>query len=75
MPYLVTQVFLYLLYSLAGYKSLKNLPYLFFYLLHSALHMIKVQQMYITSVDKDVRTIKAFVGNNSTFVQLLIDKT
>lgn len=37
---------LYLLYSLAGYRSLKNLPYLFFYLLHSALHMIKVQQMF-----------------------------
>jgi gas vesicle protein len=37
--------------------------------------MTKVQQMYITSVQGDIRTIKAYVGNNSSFVQLLIDKT
>jgi gas vesicle protein len=56
-------------------KEIKRIGLKLWETLKIASEMTKVQQMYITSVDKDVRTIKAFVGNNSTFVQLLVDKT
>lgn len=47
LPYLVTQVSLYLLYSSpAGYKFLKILPYFILLSPHSALHMVNDQQMF-----------------------------